>query len=65
MTVIEGGHDPNGHEKRIEATEKQIEHLWTKVGKLERFQAWATGLAVGAAASLGIFADYIKKHLGL
>lgn len=64
MTVPSGG-DQNGHEKRIESLEEDRQRLFDKVNKLERFQAWATGLAVGAAASLGLFADYIKKHLGL
>ena len=64
MIVQEGG-DQNGHEKRIESLESAQNRVWDKIGKLERFQAWATGLAVGAAASLGLFADYIKKHLGL
>lgn len=52
-------------EKRIENLEDAQNRIWEKIGKLERFQAWATGIAVGAAASLGLFADYIKKHLGL
>lgn len=64
MTVLEGG-DPNGHEKRIESLETAQTRMWEKIGKQERFQAWVTGLAVGAAAALGLFADYIKKHLGL
>lgn len=62
---VDGGGDSNGHEKRIESLEGDRQRLFDKVNKLERFQAWVTGLTVGAAAALGLFADYIKKHLGL
>lgn len=63
MIVLAGG--DGDREKRIENLEDAQNRIWEKIGKLERFQAWATGIAVGAAASLGLFADYIKKHLGL
>jgi hypothetical protein len=62
--IVDGG-DPNGHEARIQSLEGSRKDLWDKIGKLDRFQAWATGLAVGGAGALGLFADYIKKHLGL
>lgn len=53
------------NDERMKRLEDGQVRLWEHVSKLERFQAWATGLAVGAAAALGLFADYIKKHLGL
>lgn len=62
---MSAGGDSNGQERRIENLETAQTRMWEKIGRLERFQAWATGIAVGAAASLGLFADYIKKHLGL
>lgn len=53
------------HDERMRRLEEDNVRQWQEISKLQRFQAWITGIAVGAAAALGLFADYIKKHIGL
>lgn len=60
--TVNGGED---HSDRFKRLEDENLRQWSEISKLQRFQSWATGLAVGAAAALGFFVDYIKKHLGL
>lgn len=60
---MSGGGDD--HDARIKSLEDDRVRQWEEISKLQRFQAWVTGIAVGAAAALGLFVDYIKKHLGL
>ena len=60
--MLNGGDDQN---ERIRTLEKDSIRQWNEISKLQRFQAWVTGITVGAAATVGLFADYIKKHLGL
>lgn len=57
-----GGQD---HSDRIRSLEDDRIRQWAEISKLQRFQAWVTGIAVGAAAMVGLFVDYLKKHLGL
>jgi hypothetical protein len=37
----------------------------TRLSNLERFQGWLIGLGMGAGAVLGLFADALRKKLGV
>ena len=58
--------------ERVVATEIEIKALNKKVADLEgdvknllNTHYWAMGAAAGAGFVLALFADYIKKHMGL
>jgi hypothetical protein len=58
--------------ERVVATEVEIKALNNKVTELEgdvkkllNTHYWVMGAAAGAGFVLAIFADYIKKHMGL
>ena len=67
MSVSGGGVDEHhdGIERRVGRIEDRIDVLVEKVDGLQRFQAWITGIAVGAGAVMGLFIDSIKRKLGL
>jgi len=44
---------------------KTIEKLTSDVRKLQDTYQWAIGIAMGAGFVLAIFANYLKKQLGL
>lgn len=51
--------------KKVTDLEGEIKTLNDEVKKLLNTHHWAIGAVAGAVFVLTIFADYIKKHLGL